>query len=118
AGDNRLGGQPTLAASVTPHTRSYYARFGVTARRPDCVPGRRSCFIRQSVPAQESCPHVVPLEPPRPPPDRPGSFRRRLEALEDRSVPTAGVLDTSFGGTGMKTLPNSVSDGATATVVQ
>jgi hypothetical protein len=38
-------------------------------------------------------------------------FRPRLEALEDRSTPSAGALDTTFGaGTGYVTTKGGKSD--------
>lgn len=47
------------------------------------------------------------------------SFRPRLERLEDRSLMTAGLLDTSFGGDGfVQTAIGSANDNATAVAVQ
>jgi len=56
---------------------------------------------------------------PRRPAARPVSFRPSLEALEDRSLLSAGALDTTFGGTGVVTTSLSKSsDTATTSLLQ
>src|SRR5262249_38271855 len=50
---------------------------------------------------------------------RPARLRPRLELLEDRSLPTAGVLDASFAHTGLALVPvSNDSAGAESVLVQ
>ena len=48
----------------------------------------------------------------------PRSLRPRLEALEDRCTPSAGALDTTFGGTGVVTTSLKGGDAANVVLIQ